>query len=302
MTDPVEPRFGSVALVGRPNAGKSTLLNALLGRKAAIVSDKPQTTRHLLRGVLTEGQQQALLFDTPGFHRPLHRMNRQMMRIAEDTLRRADLVALVVDAAVAFGGGDSYLLEAVAKTANPKIVILNKVDRAAKPGLLPRIERYAAAEGVSDVIPLSALTGDGVGKLKEILFSHLPVAPPAFSADSEPELKLHYEIAERIREQMLANTRDELAFTTAVRIEQVERDGNLTRIMATILAERDNHRKILIGKGGSMVREIGTAARIELEKLLDTKVYLDLHVRVEPGWREKESILSSLEPDLPGVR
>ena len=291
-------RFGSVALVGRPNAGKSTLLNALLGRKAAIVSDKPQTTRHLLRGVLTEGQRQALLFDTPGFHRPLHRMNRQMMRIAEDTLRRADVVALVVDASIPFGGGDAYLLTAVGKVQAPVIVILNKVDKAKKPKLLPRIEQYAAAQGVTDVVPVSARTEDGLLQLKQVLFERLPVATPVFAGDAEPALKLRYEIAERIREQMLALTRDELAFTTAVRIDQVDQDEELTRIMATVLAERDNHRKILIGRGGTMIRDIGTNARKELEALLGTRVYLDLHVRVEPGWREKENILSALEPDL----
>ncbi len=299
-TESKSGRFGSVALVGRPNAGKSTLLNALLGQKAAIVSDKPQTTRHVLRGVLTEGRNQALLFDTPGFHRPLHRMNRQMMRIAEETLRRADVVALVVDAATSFGRGDAYLLEAVTEVPRPKTVLLNKVDRVAKPQLLPRIEQYAAATDVAAVIPISALKGDGVEDVKRVFFSLLPEGEPAFAADARPRLRLRYEIAERIREQVLRATRQELAYTTAVRVESIdsEADGGLTRIHATILAEKVNHRKILLGREGNMIRRIGSGARASLEELLEARVYLELEVRVEPNWREKENVLASLEPDL----
>lgn len=292
------PRFGSVALVGRPNAGKSTLLNRLLGRKAAIVSDKPQTTRQVLRGVLGEGPNQALLYDTPGFHRPLHRLNRQMVRLAEDTLRRGDVVALVVDAATSFGSGDHYLLETVCRVERPKLVVLNKIDLIAKPKLLPRIEKYAAAEGVEAVVPISALSGDGVEHLKSALFEFLPEGEPAFDPDDEPQGRLRFEIAERIREQVLAATRDELAYTTAVRVESIDLDDDaMTRIQATILAERVNQRKILLGRQGRMIRQIGSRARRELEVLLEGRVYLDLHVRVEPDWREKEDILASLEPD-----
>ena len=293
-------RFGSVALVGRPNAGKSTLLNALLGHKAAIVSDKPQTTRHVLRGVLSEGRDQALLFDTPGFHRPLHRMNRQMMRLAEETLRRADVVALVVDAATSFGSGDSYLLKAVAQVPRPKMVLLNKVDRVAKPHLLPRIEQYASAADVAAVIPISALRRDGIENVKQVLFSLLPEGEPVFDIGARPRLKLRYEIAERIREQVLSATRDELAYTTAVRVESIDSapESDLTRIHATVLVERVNQRKILLGRDGRMIQRIGSGARAAIEELLDGRVYLELVVRVEPDWREKESILSSLEPDL----
>lgn len=292
-------RFGSVALVGRPNAGKSTLLNRMLGRKAAIVSDKPQTTRHVLRGVLHDRAGQALLFDTPGFHRPLHRLNRQMMRLAEETLRRADVVALVVDASVSFGRGDAYLLDAIDGVDRPKLVILNKVDLIAKPKLLPKIERYAGVDGVAAVVPISALTGDGVAELRSELLALLPEGEPAFDEDQEPELRLRFEVAERIREQVLASIRDELAYTTAVRVESIDedRETGLTSIQATILAERVNQRKILIGRKGAMIRQIGSRARRELEELLDGRVYLDLHVRVEPEWREKEGILASLEPD-----
>lgn len=292
-------RFGSVALVGRPNAGKSTLLNRMLGRKAAIVSDKPQTTRQVLRGVLHDHTGQALLFDTPGFHRPLHRLNRQMMRLAEETLRRADVVALVVDASVSFGRGDAYLLDALDGVDRPKLVILNKVDLIAKPKLLPKIETYAGVDGVAAVVPISALTGDGVAELRSELLALLPEGEPAFDEDQEPELRLRFEVAERIREQVLASIRDELAYTTAVRVESIEEDleSGLTSIQATILAERVNQRKILIGRKGTMIRQIGSRARRELEELLDGRVYLDLHVRVEPEWREKEGILASLEPD-----
>lgn len=295
-----DSRFGSIALVGRPNAGKSTLLNALLGRKTAIVSNKPQTTRVVLRGVLTEGSRQALLLDTPGFHKPLHRMNREMVRMAEETLRRGDVVALVVDAATRFGSGDAYLLQRAGRTQTPKLVILNKVDLVAKPALLPMIERYAAAEGVREVVPISALRGDGLQELRQVMLSMLPPGEPVFDDQIEPEFRQRFEVAERIREQVLALTRDELAYTTAVRVESLEpvAGRDLIRIHATIIAERPNQRKILLGRNGSMIRDIGTASRLELERLLGSRVYLDLHVRVEPGWREKDRVLSTLGPDL----
>lgn len=300
MSDAVtESRFGSVALIGRPNAGKSTLLNRLLRRKAAIVSDKPQTTRHVLRGILDRGSSQALLLDTPGFHRPLHRLNRQMMRLAEETLRRADVIALVVDAAVPFGRGDAYLLETVSRVERPKLVVLNKVDRVAKPKLLPRIEKYAEIPGVEAVVPISALSGDGIAELQSAMFSLLPAGEPAFAAEAEPGLRLRFEVAERIREQVLAATRDELAYTTAVLVESINEaaDEGVNHIQATILAERVNQRKILIGRQGRMIRTIGSRARSELEELIGGRVHLDLHVRVEPGWRENEGVLASLQPD-----
>ncbi len=300
MSDEVAPgRFGSIALVGRPNAGKSTLLNHLLGHKAAIVSPRPQTTRHALRGIYTDGRRQALLWDTPGFHKPLHRMNRQMVRIAEDTLRRADLVCLVVDASVPSGSGDNYMLaEATKMRATPKVVALNKVDITAKPTLLPRIAHYSEHDDIKEVVPVSAKTGDGLADLCEAFWRWLPEGEPLFEPDAAPQFHHRYQIAELIREQVLLQTRDELAYSTAVRVEFIDDQSELVRIDATILVERANQRKILIGKGGSKVREIGSAARQEIEALLGRRVHLQLDIRAEAGWREKEAVLAALEPDL----
>lgn len=301
--EPVPPRAGTVALVGRPNAGKSTLMNRILGEKVSIVSAKPQTTRHRLVGIHTERRGQIIFFDTPGVHRPLHRMNRQMVDRAVEALNEADVVCLLVDAATSFGKGDAYMLDLLSRATGPKLVLLNKIDRVAKPRLLPWIERYDEAGDFAEIVPISAANGDGVDLLLELLFGHLPEGPPRY----DPELlTLHPErflAVERIREKVLEETRDELPYTTAVVIERWEEDEgkDLVRIWATVLVEKANQKGIVIGRRGSKVKAIGTAARHDLEAFLERRVYLDLQVRHEPGWRENRQILADLDRDLYGA-
>jgi|CXWL01.1.fsa_nt_gi GTP-binding protein Era len=291
-------RFGSVALVGRPNAGKSTLLNRLLGEKLAITSDKPQTTRRRLLGILTAEQGQIALLDTPGTHRPLHRLNRQMMDEVREALREADVVCVLIDVSEAPGGGETFLLDLVGQVDVPRILVLNKIDLVKKNRLLPRIAAYAEQGLFAEIVPVSAAGGDGCDRLLEVLWRYLPEGPPRYDAElltTQPERFL---VAERIREKVLAATRDELPFSTAVVIERWEEDGALLRLHASILVDRPGQKGILIGKQGSMIKAIGTAARVDLEEFLGRQVYLALNVRHEPGWREDPQVLSELDRDL----
>lgn len=295
---PPPPRAGLVTLVGRPNAGKSTLLNKLLGEKLAIVSDRPQTTRHRLVGILSGERGQVVFLDTPGVHRPLHRMNRRMVQQATDSLDEADAICLIADASQPFGGGDRYLLDLVARNPTPKVVALNKIDLVHKPKLLPRIAVYAEGGAFRDIVPVSALTGDGVDRLLDVLWGLMPAGEPLY----DPELlTVHPErflVAERIREKLLQHTRDELPFTTAVLIEEWRESDTLLRLHATILVERAGQKKIVVGQRGSMLKRIGTAARLDLEEYMGKKVFLELFVRHEPDWRENRRLLARLDRDL----
>ena len=292
-------RAGTVALVGRPNAGKSTLMNRMLGEKLAIVSDKPQTTRHRLIGILSTERGQMVFHDTPGLHRPLHRLNRRMVHAASAALKEADVVCLLRDAAAPFGRGDAYALDlvvaAAAERARPMLCLLNKIDLVAKPRLLPEIERYAGRGVFEDIVPVSALTGDGVDEVLELLWRRLPRGAPRH----DPELlTVHTErflVAEMIREKVLEQTRDELPFTTAVVIEAWEDGETRTDLLASVLVDRDSHKGIVVGRGGKRIKEIGTAARRDLERFLERRVYLELRVRAAPGWREDAAVLSRLE-------
>ena len=296
----MSPRAGTVALVGRPNAGKSTLLNRLLAEKVAIVSDKPQTTRHRMVGILSAPEGQIVFHDTPGVHKPLHRLNRRMVSAATEALAEADVVCLIVDASEPFGNGDRFLLDLVARAAQPKVAVLNKIDRASKPKLLPRMAQYAAGADFAAVVPLSALDGDGCERLLAELWKLLPEGPPLY----DPELlTVHSErflVAERIREKVLDATREELPFTTAVLVEEWDDRGaeRALHIAAAILVERDSHKSILVGKRGEMIKKIGTAARLDLEEFLGRKLFLDLRVRHEPNWREDQRLLAELDRDV----
>jgi len=288
-------RAGTVALVGRPNAGKSTLMNRLLGEKVAIVSDKPQTTRQRLVGILSEPRGQMVFYDTPGVHRPQHQMNRRMVKAAQEALNDADAVCLLVDVSQPHGSGDAFMLEWVCQVTTPKLVLLNKIDLVAKPSLLPRMALYGEA-GLDRIVPISALSGDGTDRLVDMLWRLLPAGPPAY----DPELlTIHPErflASERIREKILERTREELPFSIAVVIDDwQEREGDLVAIYASILTERSGQRSILLGAGGQRIKAIGTAARLDLEGFLERRVYLDLRVRVEKSWRENARILSRLD-------
>jgi GTP-binding protein Era len=294
---PAAPKFGSVALVGRPNAGKSTLLNKLLAEKLAIVSAKPQTTRHRLIGILSEPRGQIVFYDTPGVHKPLHHMNRLMLQEAEVALDSADIVCVLIDASQPSGRGDSYVIDFVARVEAPKLLLLNKVDVVRKDRLLPRIAEYAERGVFQEILPVSALTGDGADRLLDLLFERLPEGAPQY----DPELlTVHPErflVAERIREKVLQQTHEEVPFSSAVLVEKWEEvEGrDLVKIWASIIVEREGQKKIVVGAQGSRIKEIGIAARQDLEAYLERPVFLQLHVRVEERWREDARILSELQ-------
>jgi GTP-binding protein Era len=285
-----------VALVGRPNAGKSTLMNRLVAVKIAIVSDRPQTTRQRIVGIRTAERGQIVFLDTPGFHRPLHRMNRQMVRAAQEALEEADVVCLLVDVSTTFGAGDARMLEVVAKAPGRKLLALNKIDTVAKPKLLPRLERYAGTGIFEELVPVSALTGDGCELLLDLFWERLPGGEPLHDRELYTTHSERFLAAERIREKVLERTHDELPYTTAVRLDSWEDQPSGRLILhATILVERPGHKKILVGKEGSMIREIGTAARLDLQEMLARPVHLELFVRLEPGWREDRHLLADLD-------
>ncbi len=289
-------KFGFVALVGRPNAGKSTLVNRLMGTKIAIVSDKPQTTRNRIVGVRTIPDGQMVLVDTPGIHRPLHRMNVRMVDTAVQSMTQADVVAAVADATAAPGGGDRYLADLLGGLRAPVVLVLNKIDLVARPALLPLVDRWRTTAKFAEIVPVSALTGDNVDRLDRILLNYLPDGDPMYPADfvsDQPEAVI---VAETVREKVLHHTRDELPFTTAVLVDRIEEpdDRGLMRIYCTILVERDSQKGIVVGRGGAMIKQIGTEARLELEELFGTRVHLDLRVKAKGRWRDDERTLDQL--------
>lgn len=297
-------KAGTVALIGRPNAGKSTLLNQILAERLSIVSDKPQTTRNRMVGILTRPEGQIVFFDTPGMHRPMHRLNREMVREAMDAMAEADVVCLLVDAAEAFGKGDRFLLDLVIQTKQPKILILNKIDLVAKARLLPMLARYAEGDAFAALIPLSAATGDGCERVLEEIWKLLPEGDPLY--DSEL-LTIHPErflAAERIREKVLIETRNELPFSTAVLLERWDDagEGKILKIHAAILVERESQKGIMIGHRGEMLKKVGTAARLDLEEFLGRRIYLDLQIRCEPNWRENPLVVRELARDIYSTR
>ncbi len=288
-------KAGFVALVGRPNAGKSTLLNRLVQQKLAIVSDKPQTTRNRIVGVRQYDQGQVVYVDTPGVHKPLHRLNVRMVDAALDTLKDVDLVAVVVDASEPSGSGDRFLMDVVKRSKTPRILVLNKVDAMDRLNLLPRLAGYEK-EGFDEMVPVSALTGENVERLEQVLLAHLPEGDPLYPEDYLTDQPERFFVAELVREQVLQQTRDELPFSTAVVVEKFEEPDpkGLMRLYCTILVDRASQKPILVGRAGARIKAIGTAARKELEAFFDTKVFLDLHVKVKEGWREDERVLDTL--------
>lgn len=304
-TNPTRPSFGVVALTGRPNAGKSTLLNRVLGHKVSIVSAKPQTTRNRIVGILNDARGQIAFLDTPGVHKPLHRLNQRMMDHVRSALTEADVIALIVDASEDFGKGDQFVVELLTreKEENPaakRIVLLNKIDLLKKHKLLPLMERYHAFGIFDEIIPISASTGEGVEALTDLLFK--TVAPgealyPKEDYTTQPE---RFFAAEIVREKLLHHTSQELPYTTAVHVERFEEDEatNFITIFATIFVERDSQKGIVLGKQGAMIKRIGTEARQELETILGAKVHLDLHVSVHQDWRDDTRFLGELERPL----
>jgi len=292
-----EPRFGIVALVGRPNAGKSTLLNRILGQKVSIVSEKPQTTRNRIVGILNEARGQIAFLDTPGIHRPLHKLNVRMMDHVRTAFGEADVIALIVDASEPFGKGDEFVIEMLREAEGKRFALLNKIDRLKKNKLLPLIQQYNDFHLFDEIIPISATTGDGVEQLVSALFDRMPAGVPRYPTEDFTTQPERFFAAELVREKVLRNTSEELPYTTAVSVDRFEEDEgkNLIKIYATIVVERETQKPIVIGKQGSMIKKIGTEARVELEAVLGAKVFLDLHVAVHERWREDERFLGELE-------
>jgi GTP-binding protein Era len=289
-------KSGFVSLVGRPNAGKSTLLNRIVGSKLAIVSDKPQTTRNRIVGVKNYADGQIIFTDTPGIHRPLHRMNVRMVDLAVEAARQADLIGLVRDATVPGGSGDAFVRNLLGKVKVPVVLILNKIDRLAKPKLLPMIADAHSAFPFVEIVPLSALDGTNVDRLERVLLDHLPEGDQLYPQDYVTDQPERFFVAEIVREKVLESTRNELPFSTAVVVDRFEEadEKGLMRFYCSILVERESQKPILVGRAGQMIKRIGTAARLDLERFFQARVYLDLLVKVRSEWREDDRVLDEL--------
>jgi len=294
MTDQ-QKKSGTVALIGRPNAGKSTLLNRVVGEKIAIVSDKPQTTRTRITGVLTQAEGQIVFLDTPGIHKPGYKLNRRMMSIVIDALSTVDLILLMIDATQPMGQGDRFVLEMLKRVSTRAFLLPNKVDALPdKSKLLPLIQRYTVEREFFEVIPISARTGDGVKLLISQVYRHLPEGPPMYPEDEMTDQSERVLVAELVREKILAVTGQELPYSTAVVTERWEEAEGITRIYCLVLVERPSHRAIIIGKNGARLKAIGTTARREIEKLLGRHVFLNLFVKVREHWRDDDRALDEL--------
>ena len=288
-------KSGFVAVVGRPNAGKSTLVNALVGAKVSIVTPVAQTTRNRILGIVHRPEAQIVLMDTPGIHRPLSRLNEQMMAFVREALEERDLTLLIADASAPLGKGDEFAVQLVAEHAPRAILLLNKIDRVHKPKLLPLIDRYSKLHDFEEIFPISALKGIQLDEVMEAIVTRLPEGPAYFPPDIYTDQPERFLASEIVREQVIRNTRQELPHVSAVVIERFEESETITRIHATILVEKDSQKPIVVGAAGSRIKQIGTEARQELEKVFPPKVFLQLFVRVEPNWRDSRPLIASLD-------
>jgi len=307
-------KSGFVSFIGRPNAGKSTLLNRIIGQKLAIVSDKPQTTRTRVVGVKNyppslpsaatarpadEGQ--VVFVDTPGVHKPTHRMNVRMVDVALEAMREVDVVVLIVDVSVKPGPGDRHMVGVLKDVTQPTILALNKVDQIAKPRLLPIIDQYRQAHRFVEIVPISAVDGTHVDVLERVILQHLPEGDPLYPEDYLTDQTDRFFVAEIVREQVLAHTHDELPFSTAVVVDTFDESADdLLMLYCTILVDRESQKPIVLGRGGAMIKSIGSAARAELETHFERKVFLDLHVKVKAEWRDDDSLLDEMGVQRPG--
>ena len=290
-------KTGFVSLIGRPNAGKSTLLNRLVGTKLAIVSDKPQTTRTRILGVRNYPDAQVVFLDTPGIHRPLHRMNVRMVDAAVDTIRDVDVLGPVVDASEPPGKGDRFVLGLVRDAKTPVFLILNKIDLIRKSKLLPIIDRYRQAADFAEIVPISAATGDNVDRLEKAFVDRLPEGDPLYPKDYLTDQPERFFAAEIVREKLLQFTRAEIPFSSAVIIDRFEEPAGtnpILKLYCTIVVDRESQKPIVVGKGGEMIKRIGMAAREDLERFFQARVYLDLQVRVRAEWREDDRLLQQI--------
>ena len=288
-------KSGFVAILGPPNAGKSTLLNALVGEKVAIVSSHPQTTRNRILGIVNRPHAQIVISDTPGLHKPDSLLGRQMLEEIEQALDGIHILLLIVDATRKFSHADQRALDRAGEFGGPRILLLNKIDRVRKGALLPLIDAYRKKLEFAAIIPISALTGDGVELLLRMLENYLPEGPPYFTEEQYTDKPERYLAAENIREKVLAHTRQEVPHAMAVLLDKFDESEPLTRIHATIYVDREGQKGIVIGRGGAMLKTIGSEARKELEEMLGRKVFLGLFVKVRPDWRDQAAIVRELD-------
>jgi GTPase len=286
-------KSGFISIIGRPNVGKSTFLNRVVGQKIAIMSDKPQTTRNKVQGVLTLEDSQMVFIDTPGIHKPKHRLGDFMMKVAQNTLKEVDLVLFMVNAEEGYGRGEEFIIEKLQSIRTPVFLIINKIDLVHPDQLLKMIDGYKEKLDFKEIVPISALEGNNIEKLLEQIKVYLPEGPQYYPADQVTDHPERFIISELIREKALHLTREEIPHSLAVLIEKIERNDekDTVHVMATIIVERDSQKGIVIGKQGSMLKEVGKRARLDIENLLGSKVFLELWVKVQKDWRNRASHL-----------
>jgi GTP-binding protein Era len=293
MSGAKEFRSGFISIVGRPNVGKSTLLNSLLGEKISIISDEPQTTRNRIRGIVTTPAAQLVFIDTPGIHKPVHKMNELMVKAALGTYSEVDVILLLVEATERPGGGDRFIIDSLMGVRKPVFLVINKVDLVEKSRLLPLIAEYNGLHPFAEIVPVSALQGD-LGSLVQAIVKRLPAGPRYFPDDQLTDQPEKFVVAELIREKVFELTKDEIPYSSAVVIEQMKEEPELTRVHATIYVDRDSQKGIVIGRNGALLKEIGTRARLDAERLLGVKVFLQLWVKVKKDWREDDRMLRNV--------
>ncbi|ACA41194.1 GTP-binding protein era-like protein (Bex protein) [Lysinibacillus sphaericus C3-41] len=287
-------KSGFISIIGRPNVGKSTFLNRVIGQKIAIMSDKPQTTRNKVQGVLTTTDSQMIFIDTPGIHKPKHKLGDFMLKVAKNTLREVDVIMFMVNAEQKLGKGDEFILEMLAGNSTPVFLVINKIDQIHPDELLGIIESYKERYEFAEIIPISALQGNNVESLLDTLPKYLPEGPQYYPADQVTDHPERFIIYELIREKVLHLTREEIPHSIAVVIDKIRRDeenNDKIHVAATIMVERDSQKGIVIGKRGALLKEVGTRARKDIEMLLGSKVYLELWVKVQKDWRNKSTHL-----------
>ncbi|MDR1701860.1 MAG: GTPase Era [Sporomusaceae bacterium] len=285
---------GFAAVIGRPNVGKSTLMNKLIGQKIAIMSDKPQTTRNKIFGILTQEDAQIIFIDTPGIHKPKHKLGEYLLKMAENTLKEVDLILMVMDVTAEMGPGERYILDALKNVKTPVILVVNKIDQTAKTNILPVLEKYRSEFNFAALVPVSALNGSNLENLTAEIKKHLPEGPKYYPDDTITDQPERLIIAELIREKAIHLTKEEVPHALLVDIEEItERANKDLFIRAIIYVERDSQKGIVIGAKGTLLKEIGQKARLDIESLFGSKVYLDLWVKVKKDWRNKESLLKN---------
>ncbi|WP_449260241.1 GTPase Era [Enterococcus casseliflavus] len=286
-------KSGFVAIVGRPNVGKSTLLNRVVGQKIAIMSDKAQTTRNKIQGVYTTGDAQLIFIDTPGIHKPKHRLGDFMVETAYSALREVDVTLFMISADQKRGKGDDFIIERLRQSQTPVFLVINKIDKVHPDALLAIIEDYSSQMDFAEIVPISATEGNNFETLMKLLIEEMPEGPQYFPEDQITDHPEYFIVSELVREKVLLLTRDEVPHSVAVVVDSMKRDHNdKVHIQATIIVERDSQKGIIIGKGGKMLKQIGTKARLDIEHLLDDKVFLELWVKVQKDWRDKQTFLT----------